>query len=437
MSLLVVGLSHRTAPVPLLERVAFDDDAQAKLLHDAVDAVHVAEAVVLSTCNRVEVYADVEKFHPGVAEISELVSRHRAVGLDELAPHLYVHYEDRAVQHLFTVTCGLDSMVVGESQILGQVKVALRAAQKAGAAGRRLNDLLQHALRVGKRAHTETGIDRAGASLVSVGLELSERALGGLAQRHALVVGAGSMSALTTHSLARSGIGRITVVNRTYAHAQRLAAAVNGTVVVDARPFDELSAALADADLVVSCTGATGYVVSAEAVAEATASDRTDRPMHLLDLALPRDIDPAVLGLPGVTVIDLDDLGDLLRDEDRSAEVDEAQAIVDEEVEAYIASQRSAQVAPVVVALRSRAADVVAAELARLDARLPDLPEDDRAEIAHALRRAVDKLLHAPTVRIKELAAETDGRDYAQALHVLFDLDPDAVESVSRPESRS
>jgi glutamyl-tRNA reductase len=327
-------------------------------------------------------------------------------------------------------------MVVGESQILGQVKGALRAAQEVGAAGRQLNDLLQHALRVGKRAHTETGIDRAGASLVSVGLELSERALGGLAQRHALVVGAGSMSALTVHTLARAGIGRITVVNRTYAHAQRLAAAVGATVATAARPFDELPAALADADLVVSCTGATGYVVAVDAVAAAV-RQRDNRPMHLLDLALPRDIDPAVLGLPGVTVIDLDDLGDLLRDEDSSADVIEVQAIVDEEVEAYIAAQRSAQVAPVVVALRSRAADVVAAELARLDARLPDLAEHDRAEVAQTVRRTVDKLLHAPTVRMKELAAETDGRDYAQALHVLFDLDPEAVESVSRPEARS
>ncbi len=188
----------------------------------------------------------------------------------------------------------------------------------------------------------------------------------------------------------------------------------------------------------VSCTGATGYVVSADVVAKAMTGgdDRADRPMHLLDLALPRDIDPAVLGLPGVTVIDLEDLGDLLRDDDTSADIDEVRAIVDEEVDAYIAAQRSAQVAPVVVALRSRAADVVAAELARLDARLPDLPEDDRAEIAQAVRRTVDKLLHAPTVRMKELAAETDGRDYAQALHVLFDLDPETVESVSRPEAR-
>src|SRR3954470_1151129 len=190
MSLLAVGLSHRSAPVALLERVAVVGDDVGKLLHDLQQSAHVDESLVLSTCNRVEVYADVARFHGGVTEISELLSRISGVGLEELTAHLYVHYEDRAVQHLFTVTCGLDSMVLGESQILGQLRSAYRFAQSAGATGRVLNSAVEQALRVGKRVHAETGIDRAGASLVSVGLQSGHQRLGDFSGRHAVVIGA-------------------------------------------------------------------------------------------------------------------------------------------------------------------------------------------------------------------------------------------------------
>ncbi|MFC9289205.1 glutamyl-tRNA reductase, partial [Streptomyces sp. NPDC057052] len=284
MSLLVVGLSHRSAPVSVLERAALSADAQAKLLQDTVAAEPATEAGVLATCNRIELYADVDKFHAGVAELSTLLARHSGVGLEELTPYLYVHYEDRAVHHLFSVACGLDSMVVGEGQILGQIKDSLARAQELHTAGRLLNDLFQQALRVGKRAHSETGIDRAGQSLVTFGLE--QLAAGGdvtawARGKRALVIGAGSMSSLAAATLARAGVAEIVVANRTFDRAERLAQilAENGEPVIVSRavPMESVPAELARADVAVSCTGATGLVLTAEAVATA-AEGRTGTP---------------------------------------------------------------------------------------------------------------------------------------------------------------
>jgi glutamyl-tRNA reductase len=429
VSLLVVGLSHRTAPVGLLERVVVAGDAIGKLLTDVQGSPHVGETLLLSTCNRVEVYADVSKFHGGVAEISELMARHSGVPLEALTPHLYVHYEDRAVQHLFGVACGLDSMVIGEGQILGQVRAAFRAAQEHGTLGRLLHELVQQALRVGKRARNETGIDRTGASLVSVGLAVGERTLGPLAERPALVVGAGSMSALAVATLYRAGAKPITVVNRSPDAAQRLALAVGGRAL----GLGELGDGLATADVVVSCTGATGLLLTGEQLAP-TQRRRGGRPLFVLDLALPRDVDPAVRALPGVTLADLETLRFVLEEEERADGVEAVRRIVAEEVGAFLAWQRAAAVAPTVVALRAKAAGVVAAELDRLVTRVPDLDERARAEVAATVRRVVDKLLHAPTVRVKELAEGPGGQEYAVALRELFDLDPATAEAVSRAD---
>ncbi|MCO6004373.1 glutamyl-tRNA reductase [Actinoallomurus purpureus] len=418
MSILVVGLSHRSAPVALLERTAVTGDRLVKLLHDVHGAANVGGAVVVSTCNRIEVYADVDKFHAGVSSISELLSRHSDVPLDELARHLYVHYEERAIQHVFSVACGLDSMVVGEGQIAGQLRTALKLAQKYGTVDRALNEAIQQALRVGKRARNETGIDRAGASLVSVGLSHA----GSLEGRRALVVGAGSMSSLAAATLARAGIGEIVIANRTYERGVRLAEATEAPA--RAIRLADLREALAEADIVVSCTGATGLVIT---------PDMIQGPAFLLDLALPHDVDRAVRDLPGVTLVGLDDLS---RSDDAPAEADTdaVRRIVADEVKAFQLGLAAATVAPTVVALRSKAAEVVDAELGRLGGRLPELDDRASAEIAQTVRRVVDKLLHAPTVRVKELAASPGGDTYADALRELFDLDPKAPEAVIRAE---
>ncbi|MEU3253619.1 glutamyl-tRNA reductase [Streptomyces sp. NPDC006997] len=565
MSLLVVGLSHRSAPVSVLERAALHADAQAKLAQDTVAAEPATEAALLATCNRIELYADVDKFHAGVAELSTLLAQHSGVGLEELTPYLYVHYEDRAVHHLFSVACGLDSMVVGEGQILGQIKDSLARAQELHTAGRLLNDLFQQALRVGKRAHSETGIDRAGQSLVTFGLEqlaletpVEDWARG----KRALVIGAGSMSSLAAATLARAGVAEVVVANRTGERAERLAQilteADDHAVRARAVPMDAVAAELTRADIAVSCTGATGLVLTAEAVAAAfegrtgesaadlaadartgeaaiaepaplpptsvgteddcpldvsapglTASGfsvmgeaavagmdaatleqhavwaaggaverreaerrgpeadaeligalaataaalgriperrrpepvvglpRPEPVLFLLDLAMPRDIDAAAHRLAGVRLVDIESLAEASADAPMAADVDDVRRIVSDEVAAFGAAQRAAHITPTVVALRTMAADVVAGEIARLEGRLPGLDSRQRGEIRQAVHRVVDKLLHAPTVRVKQLAAEPGGAGYADALRTLFDLDQEAVAAVSRAENRN
>ncbi|MCH0563122.1 MULTISPECIES: glutamyl-tRNA reductase [unclassified Streptomyces] len=557
MSLLVVGLSHRSAPVSVLERASLGADAQTKLLQDTVAAEPAAEAAVLATCNRIELYADVDKFHAGVAELSTLLARHSGVGLDELTPYLYVHYEDRAVHHLFSVACGLDSMVVGEGQILGQIKDSLARAQDLHTAGRLTNDLFQQALRVGKRAHSETGIDRAGQSLVTFGLEQFSRGTDvrtWTAGKRALIIGAGSMSSLAAATLARAGVAEVVVANRTFERAERLARILtdaHGTdVVARAVPMESVPAELTRADVAVSCTGATGLVLTAEAVATAVdgragaptapagdpaTGERTGaralpptsvgteegcpldptavqagfsvfgdaavagmdaatleqhaawvdkgtvvqrredarrnaeadaeligalaatvatvgriperrrpepaagaaRPepvLFLLDLAMPRDIDAAAHRLAGVRLVDIESLAEASADAPMAADVDQVRRIVSDEVAAFGAAQRAAHITPTVVALRTMAADVVAGEIARLEGRLPGLDDKHRSEIVQTVRRVVDKLLHAPTVRVKQLASEPGGAGYADALRTLFDLDPETVAAVSRAE---
>jgi glutamyl-tRNA reductase len=423
VSLLAIGLSHRSTPVELLERVVIDTDSIAKLLADLVVAEHVGEALVLSTCNRLEVHAEVGKFHGGVQEVSERLAAHTGVDLETLTEHLYVHYEDRAVQHLFAVAAGLDSMVVGEQQILGQLRAALNLARAEKTVGRSLGSVIDAALRVGKRAHTETDIDRAGRSLVAVGVGLAERTFGDLSGKTAVVVGAGAMSALAATQLRDRGIGTLSIVNRTLAHAQRLAAKVDGRALA----MSDLDGAIQHADVVVSCTGAVGTVVRADAL-----SDRGGRPVFVLDLALPRDVDSAAASVPGVTVADLDSLGAVLEGAAVTNEVEAVRRIVTDEVGAYLAKQRADRVAPTVVALRERAQQVVDAELTRLLGRLPDADERLTRELRSTVERVVDKLLHAPTVRVKELAESPGGDSYAEALRELFALDPSATEAVAR-----
>ncbi|MEU0563978.1 glutamyl-tRNA reductase [Nonomuraea sp. NPDC005983] len=417
MSVLTIGLSHRTAPVALLERVSVAGDALVKLLHDVQQDVCVAETMVVSTCNRVEVYTAVDRFHAAVNSVSHLLSVHSGVPLDELTPHLYVHYEDRAVEHLFSMVCGLDSMVVGEGQILGQVRQALKLGQKQGTVGATLNEVVQRALRVGKRAHTDTSIDHAGASLVTAGLALA----GELAGRRALVVGAGSMSSLAAVTLARAGVTDIVVANRTYQRGVRLADQVGGRAV----EFSAVPRELAAADLVITCTGAGHHLIT---------PDMLSSGVFLLDLALPHDIDPEVRAVPGVTLVDLETIqqsGIGSREGDSVASVRE---LVAEELAAYLGAERASKVTPTVVALRTKAADVVEAELGRLMMRIPHLDAKTRDEVTLTVQRVVDKLLHEPTVRVKQLATSPGGDHYAEALRELFDLDPKMPEAVREME---
>ncbi|MGW5240893.1 glutamyl-tRNA reductase [Monashia sp. NPDC004114] len=475
MSLLVIGLSHHTAPLAVLEALSERPDRAEAIAASVLGSATASEAVVLSTCNRLEVYAEVSAFHPAVAAIGEALAlaagiessapgtlaeaeaRTMATGstdtavidadeprdpmaalaarAEALADHLYVRFDDAAVAHTFTVACGLDSMAVGEAQVLGQMRDALGDAQARDQVGESLNSLFQQALRVGKRAHAETDIDQHSVSLVQIALEQARDVLGPLDTRSAAVVGAGGMSGLAAATARREGFGSLTIVNRTLERAERLAASTQG----EARPWSELADVLAASDLVITCTGAVGHVITAEMLG-ASAARRGGRPQVVVDLALPRDVEPVDTWgerLPSVTLVDLQRLGHLLEGRADTTQVIKVRDLVTGEVADYLTRRMEKAVGPTVAALRARAASLVATEMERLDQRLPGLDEATRAEVAHAVHRIVEKLLHTPTRRVKEFAMEGSGDDYAAALRELFDLEPKDVANVSSPPKRT
>lgn len=428
MSVLVVGLSHRTADLKTLERVAVTPADLDKMLHELQKVPDVSEVMLLSTCNRVEIYAMVETFHGGLSGVSEVLARKAGVEPAALYDNLYVHYAGAAVEHVFSVASGLDSMVIGETQILGQVRTCYADAREAGTVGSTLHELVQTTLRVGKRVHTETGLGSLGASVVSEALA----AAGDLNGRDALIVGAGSMGALAAAALRKAGVGSLTISNRTEATAARLAqSAAEQGVPATSVPMSALADAVAEADVVLCCTGARGAVLTAEHVGA-----RDERPLVIFDLGLPRDVEPTVAEFPGVHMVDLETVRrrmDSAPSSDTAKQSARAAGIVLDEVREYLARQRGAEVTPTVTALRKQAAEVVDAELLRLDRRLPELDDSAREEVARTVRRVVDKLLHAPTVRVKQLAADPKSTDYAQALRELFGLDPAAPAALTRP----
>ena len=428
MNLLSIGASYRTADVAVLERLAISESAVPEVLQRLIAQPYVGEAVVVSTCNRVEVYAAVSGFHGGLGDICNVLSEHSGIPATELAGHLYVHYGEAAVQHSFRVSSGLDSMVVGEAQILGQLRDAYHAATEADSAGRLLHELMQQALRVGKRAHAETGIDRAGQSVVTAALDVAAEHLGGdLTGRPALVVGAGAMGALSVATLTRAGVGPLRITNRSHDRAGRLAEAYGAVAV----PFEELDAALAEVDIVVTATASTQPVLTRDRLARALAV----KDLVVLDLAVPRDVAPDAADLPGLVVIDIDSLAAGRRTQPAVAETAAVEQIVAGEVDGFLAWMRGAEIAPTVAALRTRAEEVVSAEMRKLISRRPEFSEEQRADVSRTLHRVVQQLLHSPTVRVRQLAAEPGGDQYAALLRELFDLDvPLATQADAVPE---
>lgn len=435
MSVLLVGISHRSAPVAVLERVAITDTDRPKLTDKLMAGANISEVMVVSTCNRVEIYAVVDAFHGALTAVGEVLGEHSGLEVADLTKHAYVRYSEAAVEHLFAVASGLDSMVIGEQQILGQIRAAYAASDAQQASGRVMHELAQQALRVGKRVHSETGIDAAGASVVSVALDRAAESFdGSLAGRRAVVLGAGAMGGLAVAYLGRAGIGGLTVVNRTRERAEHLAQnARSAGVTASSAAFEELADAVAEADILITCTGAVGAVVSIADAHLALARRDNDHPLVICDLGLPRDVEPAVAGLPGITVFDMESLQ---RDPAAGAAANDTSAareIVSGELSGYLAGQRLAEVTPTVTALRQRAAEVVEGELLRLDSRLPGLETPQRDEVARTVRRVVDKLLHSPTVRVKQLASTPGGDSYAAALRELFELSPGSVDAVATP----
>ncbi|MEO8750167.1 MAG: glutamyl-tRNA reductase [Allobranchiibius sp.] len=421
MSLIVVGVSYRTANLETLERVVLSAAAQEHIAASLAGNEHVSELMVLSTCNRTELYAEVGTFHGAVTSISEALAAATGMPMPQLRDHLYVHFEDRAVAHLFSVAAGLDSMAIGESQVIGQLRTAMRAGQAAGRLGTALTELVQHALRVGKRVHTETALDLVSRSLVEHALDIAADRLGELGQATAVVIGAGSMSGLAAHTLMRADIGTLHIVNRTPERAARLAQATGGIPAT----WEQLPSLVAQADIVISCTGAAGHIVVPQFLAEREAAS----PVVLIDLALPRDVDPSCAQLDAVTVLTLDELGarTALNGPARDS-MRVVQDMVTAEVAEFLVHRRAAAVGPTVAALRARAAGVVEREMDRLSGKV-ELDLTQAAQVRQALHRVAEKILHTPTVRIKQLVGEEQvpgqgQQDYTALMRTLFDLDP-------------
>lgn len=431
MNLLSIGASYRTADVAVLERLAIAEAAVPDVLQKLLAQPYVGEAVVVSTCNRVEVYAAVSGFHGGLGDICNVLAEHSGIPAAELAGHLYVHYGEAAVRHSFRVSSGLDSMVVGEAQILGQLRDSYHAATEVDSAGRLLHELMQQALRVGKRAHAETGIDKAGQSVVTAALDVAADHLGDLAGRSALVIGAGAMGALSVATLTRTGVGPLRITNRSPERADRLAEAYGAAAV----PFEELEAVLGAVDIVVSATASTEPVLTRDRLAAALAARTSRDPLVVLDLAVPRDVAPDAADLPGMVVVDIDGLASGRRALPAAAETAAVEQIVSVEVENFLGWLRGAEIAPTVAALRTRAEEVVSAEMRKLVSRRPEFTEEQRADVSRTLHRVVQQLLHSPTVRVRQLAAEPGGDQYAALLRELFDLDvPLATQADAVPE---
>ncbi len=384
--------------------------------------------MVLATCNRLEIIADVTAFHGSTQDLAEVLAKAVGSGTQELLPHLWISYGEQAARHLFEVASGLDSLVVGEQQIVGQVRDAMATAHQNGTAARRLHGVTQAALRCAKRVHTDTGIDRHGASVVSVGLRAAAEHLPDLSGCRVAVVGAGAMASLTVATLHERGVRDLVVVNRTPDNAARLAASVGARIA----GLDQLPALVAERDLIITCTGSTDTILSAHDVAE----QRAGAPggLVVLDLALPHDTDPGLVELPGVVRIALTDLVDRPDTAASADDVDAAARIVEDELAAYLAQEAARRVDPLVVSLRARASQHVQDEADRLRLRLPGLSADEYAEIDKSLRRVVNAMLHTPTVRMKQWAIEPDGRRYADALHALFDLPASTIEAFGAPD---
>jgi glutamyl-tRNA reductase len=422
VSVVVIGLNHRSTPLDLLERMTIADAALPKALHDLISRDDVSEAVVLSTCNRTEVYAVAERFHGAYQDIRDFLAEVGFLAPEDFSDHLYVHYDAPAVAHLFSVAAGLDSAVLGESEIIGQVKVAWERARTEGASGPALNLLFRHALEAGKRARTDTGIARHITSVSQAAVSLAAQRLDGLAGRKVLVLGAGEMGEAMALGLAKAGAAELRLANRTWDRALDLAQRTGGQAV---RLLD-VPAALAEVDVLLSSTGAAAPLLEVDDIAQIVAA-RQGRPLLIVDIAVPRDIDPAVGQLEGITLLDMDDLRAFADagTAARKGEVAAVQSLLDDELERYLGATSAREVAPMIVALRERAEEVRRTELERFRNRLEGLDEVQLDAIEGLTRGIIGKLLHDPSITLKEAAGSARGDRLVSSLRELFAIDGD------------
>ncbi len=421
MPVVLVGLNYKTAPLDLLERLYIPQDRLPKALGHLATLDHVLEGVVISTCNRVEVYGAVTKFHGGVQDLRNFLAEFCHVAIEDFADHLYTYHDEAAVKHLLRVATGIDSMVVGESEILGQVRRSFRAAEHEGSAQRVLGAAFRQALRAGKRARTETSIARHPVSVSSAAAELARRRFGNLAGKKVAVVGAGVMGRLAARSLMRNGVTDVTVVNRTETRGKGLALELGATF----KPFEVLREVLAEADIVVASTTAPSAVLDRALVHAAMTDRRIPAPLVIVDIGMPRDVEPDVVSEPGVILQTIADLEGVVEHgvETRLDQIPEVEVIIDQELRRFVEWERAAHVAPTASALVVAGEAIRTAELERLTKGPAALTAGQVAAVDLATQRITRKLLHAPLKRARELAGSKQGHIYLSAIRELFELD--------------
>lgn len=429
MYLVTVGLNHRSAPVEVREKLTFPEDRLAEALNKLKSYKEVRGCVILSTCNRTEIYGAVIDVEKGLSGIRDFLARRCHVDKSELKNYLYTYTLYDVVNHLFRVAAGLDSMILGETQILGQVRVAYQQACDYGATNRVLNTLFQQAVSVGKRVRTETEIDRNAVSISYAAVELAKQRLNGLEGRSILVVGAGKISELTAKHLLANGVTDVLVANRSYDKAENLAAQFNGRAVKYENLFDHM----AEADIVISATSATGYIIGQKDIHQVM-KKRAGRRLFLIDIAVPRDIDPAVAKVKDVDLFDIDDLQHVVDSNlaERKKEAVKAEKIVEQEMDAFLKWLSMQFITPTVAALKQRGEEIKQKETLRAINRLGDLTEREKKVISSMANSIVNQLLHDPVVQLKHYALTHQGHLYCEILQNLFNLE--VVGQQRRPE---
>ena len=419
MSIVVLGVNYHTSPVTLLEKVMIPVPAMSEALRVLSSHGDIREVVVLSTCNRTEVYAVAERFHGAHDEILEFLCETSGLSADDITPHLYSQFDDDAVVHLFEVAAGIDSAVLGETEIVGQVRDAWDFAMKQGTSRSTLNLLFRYALESGKRARTETGISRSTASVAHAAVEMAEEILGTLSGKRVLVVGAGEMGEGVAGALSRAGTESITVLNRTVSRAEALAEKIGARV----SEFESLETELFTADVVLACTGAGGVIIDHELMSRVRNGVAT--PLLVVDIALPRDVSASVAELPGVTLRDLDHLSDWAQRgiDKRASEVGQVREIIGEEVKRFLLDQTQRQAAPLVAQLREVVESIRTAEMERFESALAAMTPEQRELVESISHGIINKMLHAPSVRLREAAGTPQGERLSAAVRDLFSLE--------------
>ncbi|MGG1479445.1 glutamyl-tRNA reductase [Bacillus smithii] len=424
MHIIVAGLHYKTAPVEIRERLTFDANDLDEALRTLKNKKSILENVILSTCNRTEIYAVVDQIHTGRYYIKEFLSERFHIEMDEFAPFLFVYEEAEAVEHLFKVTCGLDSMIVGETQILGQVRDSFLQAQRSEATGTIFNQLFKQAVTLAKKAHSKTEIGANAVSVSYAAVELAKKIFGNLNGKHVLILGAGKMGELALKNLQGSGATKVTVINRTFEKAASLAERFSGT----AKELRELQCALLEADILISSTGSNDFVISKEMMA-GVVNLRKGRPLFMVDIAVPRDIDPEIHELENVFLYDIDDLEGIVEANmaERKKAAEKIMIMIEEEISEFHEWLNMLGVVPVIAALRKKALAIQAETMKSLDRKLPDLTDRERKIINKHTKSIINQLLKDPILQAKELAGQKGAKEKLEFFTKIFNIEEQVI----------